>query len=108
MATDHAEQGEEEEANERDARDEKIADLERQVRRLAFQAGDVARPLLETREQKMLFVRALKTMARKDLEAFAEAYEIDLTRVGSTKNAIAEEILRHLEATPDKRTAAAE
>lgn len=108
MATDHAEQGEEEEASERDARDEKIAALERQVKQLAFQAGSVARPLLETREQKMLFVRALKTMARKDLEAFAEAYEIDLTRVGSTKNAIAEEILLHLEATPDKETAAAE
>lgn len=108
MATDHAEQGEEEEANERDVRDEKIAALERQVKQLAFQAGSVARPLLETREQKMLFVRALKTLARKDLEAFAEAYEIDLTGVGSTKNAIAEAILLHLEASESNETAAAE
>lgn len=98
----------EEEANERDARDEKIATLERQVKQLAFQAGSVERPLLETREQKMLFARALKTLARKDLEAFAAAYEIDLTGVGSTKTAIAEEILLHLEATESNEPAAAE
>ena len=78
------------------------------MKQLAFQAGSMARPLLETREQKMLFVRALKTLARKDLEAFAEAYEIDLTGVGSTKNAIAEAILLHLEATESNETAAAE